>query len=105
MIVIDIGMPLPIIGFVVYGWVNGRGNERNAKRTDSLFHAIRDELPFRPIGPKLIGGDINCDPSQLPSLTCLLKGLGWTDVGACASIWGGVDGQATCEAPNATVQT
>ena len=31
----------------------------------------------------------------------LVDDRGWTDLGAVASRWGGVDGQGTCKAPNA----
>ena len=50
-------------------------------------------------------GDLNTTPERLPSLLLLMSDLGWTDVGACASIWGGEDKEATCKAYNTDTPT
>ena len=44
----------------------------------------------------LFTGDLNCSRELLPHLDLLINDLHWTDVGACAEMWGGVANENTC---------
>ena len=98
---VDIGHTTHAIAFVVYGWTGGETDASAAARTDGICSAIFAEQLLYPGVPMCIAGDINCLPTNLPHLAMLTGNKhGWTDLGAKASHWGGIDGQGTCRAPN-----
>ena len=97
----DLGCNHHFYFFVLYGWSGGREDPLLRQRTDGLIKAIRDELLHLPDGPKAMVADLNCDASQLPHLNLLVECASWTDIGAKASHWGGVDAQPTCQPNNA----
>ena len=73
----------PVYLICVYGWTNGHRCRTAADRTDALFLALRAEMNCLPPHPKIIMGDINATPDDLPTLACMLHD-GCTDLGAAA---------------------
>ena len=79
-----------------YGMVNGHSDLNARSYTNDLLDAAATELNQWPPGPKVIAGDLNADADDLEVLQRLINEEGWTDVGAHASRWGGIDSQPTC---------
>ena len=70
-------------------------------RTNALVDAVRAEITSRGDVGAAIVGDINADPTDLPSLSALLD-AGWVDIGANAHVWGRTSNLPTSAAPNST---
>ena len=56
----------------IYGWTGGHQNKHARLRTDSMIAIILQQFDHLPSGPKLLVGDFNCEPQDLPSLHTLL---------------------------------
>ena len=105
MLCLDVGACTPILCFVLYGWTGGRSDPKAASRTNGLVAAIGEEAKSHPEFFCCFCGDLNADPENLPALRFILEEQDWVDCGACASIWGHKDSQATCTSFNATTST
>ena len=93
---LSIGMSVPILAFVVYGWTGGRQDATASARTNAIFEAILHELSLRPPCPVFFMGDFNTSLCKLPALHNLVQTGGWCDVGAVAERWGGTNEEPTC---------
>ena len=54
---------------------------------------------LQPNGPTMILGDLNADPENIYTTSEMLNTGVWTDIGACASRWNGIDKEHTCPSP------
>ena len=90
---------------VLYGHTGGRKDQKQADATNLLLKLSYEELDAQPKGPKLIAGDLNADPSNLPFLQTMCQTDGWTDLGDKAHMWGGTSGEHTCLGHNAKQPT
>ena len=102
---LEIGLPVPILLVVVYGWTNGRHIPSIARRTDKLIQIVSEELDAQPGTLFLVAGDLNAEPAHLPNLAALIQTNAWFDVGAHGSIFGGQDSEPTCLGYNAELPT
>ena len=102
---LEIGLPIPILLVVVYGWTNGRHLPAVARRTDKLIQIVSEELDAQPGSLFLVVGDLNAEPTHLPNLAALLQANAWFDVGAHGSLFGGQDSEPTCLGYNAELPT
>ena len=84
----------------VYCWTNGHQDTTAAMRSDDLLHAIFSEFDALPEGPKMLVGDLNADPSDLPTLQTHLDAGSYLDLGAQAHIYDQPSLQPTCYPPN-----
>ena len=66
---------------VLYGHTGGRKDAKQAEATNCLLKIAYEELDAQPKGPKILAGDFNVDPSELPFLQTMCQIDGWTDVG------------------------
>ena len=64
----------------------GRGD---AARTDDILAIIRAQFLLLEPGPKLIAADLNGSIDAFPTLTGMLEGQGWHDVGMAGDKSGG----------------
>ena len=96
---VDLGLTVPVICIVIYGWTGGRTNTTARQRTDGLMAAALRECACHPHGPCIILGDLNDDISKLQCFDDLQQ-KGWADLGAISSTWGGIDNLGTCQSPN-----
>ena len=92
------GPDTEILCFNCYGWSGGSQNTCKAQRTDDLISISEEECRHHPSAKCLIIGDFNATEGKLPTVDFLTTSKGWTDCGANASKWGGIDRQATCQA-------
>ena len=90
---------------VLYGHTGGRKDQKQADATDALLKIAHTELDAQPKGPKMIAGDLNADPSNLPFLQKVCETDGWTDVGEKTQMWGGQSCEHTCLGHNANQPT
>ena len=90
---------------IIYGHTGGRKDPKDAAATNTLLKIAHEELETQPKGPKVIAGDLNADPKNLPHLLSLVNNEGWTDLGAKANIWGGIPEEHTCMGHNAKDST
>ena len=96
----DIGNNTHATVFCVYGWTGGHTCDASAARTDGIFAAICAELNANNRTHVMIVGDFNCCIERLPHLVEICERFHFTDTGAVAARWGGVDAEITCVAPN-----
>ena len=96
----DIGNNTHATVFCVYGWTGGHTCDTSAARTDGIFSAICEELNANNRTHVMIVGDFNCCIERLPHLVEICERFHFTDTGAVAARWGGVDAEITCVAPN-----
>lgn len=76
-------------------WKNGKC--RGAfDDSEGIVDAIKEEIDVQLYIPTIIMGEFNEALYKLESIKELIKGEGWTDVGACASRWGRGDDAPTC---------
>eukprot|EP00973_Karenia_brevis_P064562 8970211-Karenia_brevis.AAC.1 len=98
-----IGVVLPgdvvLVVVNIYGWTNGHTCTQASQRTDDMFDVIFQELRSLPDGPKIILGDLNADPVDIPILNEQLDKGNFLDIGAHTSLNGGVV-SSTCYPPN-----
>ena len=87
----------------MYSYTGGHRDGLAANRTDHLLQAALDELQHMPETPCLILGDLNAEPSDLPTLR-KLQSLGWVDLASSAAIWGREPNQPTCKSPNPRIR-
>ena len=85
-----------------YGETGGSKNTQAAMVTDEIVDILITELEHLPDMPAILLGDLNADPYDIPAVTRRIEDLGWFDVGAHASVWGGIDNQPTSRPPNAS---
>ena len=90
---------------VLYGHTGGRKDQKQAAATNALLIIAHEELDAQPKGPKLLAGDLNADPSNLPFLQTMCQTDGWTDVGEKSHMWGGLSCEHTCLGHNAKQPT
>ena len=90
---------------MLYGHTGGRKDPKQAEATNALLKIAYEELDAQPKGPKLIAGDLNADPTNLPFLQTMCQVDGWTDVGEKAQMWGGISCEHTCLGHNAKQPT
>ena len=76
-------------------------DQTQADATNALLKTAHQELDAQPKGPKLVVGDLNADPGNLPFLQTMCQVDGWTDLGEQAQIWGGTPSEYTCLGHNA----
>ena len=93
---IDIGQHTAALFCIVCGWTGGLDNSCNASRTNAILRCCRAEAKCHKDYLVGICGDINAGPDNLTELGLILAEDHWIDVGAVASIFGGIDEQATC---------
>ena len=96
----ELGLTVPVICIVIYGWTGGRTNATARQRTDCLLAAAFRECACHHHGPCIIMGDVNDDISKLHCFDNICNN-GWADLGAVSSTWGGIDNLGTCQPPNA----
>ena len=85
-----------------YGWQGGHTNTCAAARTNKLIVAYTNEIEHHPPSPRILCGDLNCEPEDLPQLLHLMKQHHLVDIGKETDNWGGQRMQPTCKAPSAT---
>ena len=85
---------------VVYLWTNGHTDPAAALRSDDLLDAVFLEFDNLPPGPRLLCGDLNCVPADLPTLNHRLESGTFVDLGAHAHFYGHAPGQPTCYPTN-----
>ena len=61
---------------VIYGHTGARKNPKDAAATDILLQIAHAEMEAQPNGPKVIAGDLNADPKNLPHLQSLVNNEG-----------------------------
>ena len=64
---------------------------------------MKEDIPLQGPCPVLILRDFNGDIENFPTLSHELLKEGFTDLGAIASRWGGINNAYTCKAHNATM--
>eukprot|EP00973_Karenia_brevis_P093592 12418051-Karenia_brevis.AAC.1 len=52
----------------IYGWTNGHISAKSSQRTNDMLQIVFQELQSQPVGPRVILGDLNADPQDIPSL-------------------------------------
>ena len=90
---------------IIYGHTGGRIGPKEAAATNILIQIAHAEMEAQPKGPKVIAGDLNADPTNLPHLQDMVNDQGWTDLGAKANLWGGIPEEHTCLGHNAKDST
>ena len=80
----------------VYGWTGGHQNNLARTRTNDFMSAILHEFAHMPSGPKMIVGDLNCEPQDLPALATYLADGEFVDLGSIAHVYGHPPNQPTC---------
>eukprot|EP00973_Karenia_brevis_P020846 2864220-Karenia_brevis.AAC.1 len=67
---IGICLPGDVVLIVVnlYAWTNGHTCSEAALRTNDLVDVVLTELKTHPEGPRIILGDLNADPDDVPIL-------------------------------------
>ena len=63
----------------------GHSNAEAAQQTDDPLAAVVAEIAMHNEMPTCISGDLNADPTDIPTICTLLKIEGWVDCGAIAS--------------------
>ena len=104
LLALDIGLTVPVLCIVIYGWTGGRTNPHARERTDGLLAAAVRECACHPRGPCIILGDVNDDVAKMRCSTALHED-GWSDLGAISSKWGGLDNLGTCQTTNSLAAT
>eukprot|EP00973_Karenia_brevis_P019453 2668924-Karenia_brevis.AAC.1 len=66
----------------VYCWTNGHTCTAASTRSDDMLHIVVEELACHPHGPRIILGDLNADPEDLPTLHHHLHVGDLIDIGA-----------------------
>ena len=61
---------------IIYGHTGGRKDPKEAAATNILLQIAHAELEVQPKGPKVIAGDLNADPKNLPHLQSLVNNEG-----------------------------
>jgi len=85
-----------VLCYIIYGYPNSEKDDEAASRTcDILAIAMQDAQEQDP-GPILITGDLNGPLDRFPSLENAIQQGEWIDVGANASVNGGVQPIGTC---------
>ena len=95
--IITAGEATDMIVFNIYGMTNGADCRKAALTTDCIIDAIKDEVSGPGHEVALIVGDLNAEPSDIPTLSEMLSN-GWVDVGAEAGAVGGESNEPTCQA-------
>ena len=81
--IVAIHLPDNVMLYVAnaYGWTRGSWDDKAAQRTSDLLEAIIAESATLPPGPRIIFGNLNADPENLPSLQAALDGHDFVDLG------------------------
>ena len=86
---VDIGAGRQALVFVVYGATNAGRDRRAAQTTNAVLAAVQSEASLHANTLIMVGGDLNGDIGTLSELATMTATGGWTDIGGCASEWGG----------------
>eukprot|EP00973_Karenia_brevis_P062664 8713665-Karenia_brevis.AAC.1 len=67
-------LPSNVVLIVVnlYCWTNGHLSEKASQRSEDLMKIVVNELSSQPEGPRIILGDLNANPEDIPTLQNLL---------------------------------
>jgi hypothetical protein len=84
--------------YVIYGHTNGDEVPDARSRTDEICKIVLAEIAAQEPGPTFIVGDINASIHNIASLQQAIDRGTLIDLGARASIFGGIDNQETCKA-------
>ena len=101
MTAIDLGNGTMITTYNIYAWTNGSREAVARSRTRSLLKLIFEEIARQPVGPVLIFGDLNAEPSDIAPLWEKLEDSSFFDVGHLAHVWGQPGDDYTCLPPRA----
>ena len=95
-----VGLSLPgnilLVVYNLYLWTNGHTDPAAAFRSDDMLNAVNQEFAQMAPGPRLLCGDFNCDPEDLPTLGSMLTSGAFVDLGASALFFGQVNSKPTC---------
>ena len=92
------GPEVSILNFSIYGWTDGEHDLEALQKTDDLVAIAEEECRRFPGAYCMISGDFNAHEDTIPSVRQMTTDYGWTDLGAKAEIWGGINRQHTCKA-------
>ena len=81
-VVFRVGGRVALVVYNVYGFPGGHHCREAAARTNAIVEAVIQEATQRGDLYVAIVGDLNADAADLPAITELLQGHGWTDLGA-----------------------
>ena len=81
-VVFRVGGRIALVVYNVYGFPGGHHCREAATRTNAIVEAVIQEATQRGDLYVAIVGDLNADTADIPAVTELLQGHGWTDLGA-----------------------
>ena len=105
MYALNLGPNICPIFYVLYGYINGDSNPEARERTNDICDIIFEEIYAQDKGPYFIVGDFNATISKLQSLQNAILNGEVIDVGAQASVFGGLNSQETCKAKPDSIGT
>ena len=105
MYALNLGPNVCPIFYVLYGYTNGDSNPEARERTNDICDIIFEEIYAQDKGPYFIVGDFNATISKLQSLQNAILNGEVIDVGAQASVFGGLNSQETCKAKPDSIGT
>jgi hypothetical protein len=81
-VVLRVGGRVALPIYNVYGFPGGHHSKEAAGRTNAVLEAVVQEATHMGDLYAAIVGDLNADTEDLPALGELIRGQGWTDLGA-----------------------